>query len=166
MRKSERKETANKGFSLVELIVVVAIMAVLMVVLAPALLKYVEKTRLQKDNSAISEIANAIEIACANEKVISNIPAAGVTFTATTDGDNNQVFTFDAGATGDGSVLQKELNETIGATVVTNSTNYRNAAEASNMLSIKVTATTSGVVTVEVSNWIAEPDAGVSTQKF
>ena len=37
----------NKGFSLVELIVVVAIMAVLVGVLAPAYLRYVEKTRMQ-----------------------------------------------------------------------------------------------------------------------
>lgn len=37
----------NKGFSLIELIVVVAIMAVLVGVLAPAYLRYVEKTRKQ-----------------------------------------------------------------------------------------------------------------------
>ena len=43
----------NKGFSLVELIVVVAIMAVLVGVLAPAYLSYVVKTRVQKDVSAI-----------------------------------------------------------------------------------------------------------------
>lgn len=70
-----KKKMNNKGFSLVELIIVIAIMAVLMVVLAPQLLKYVEKTRLQKDNSAISEIANAIEIACADEAIINSIPS-------------------------------------------------------------------------------------------
>ena len=37
----------NKGFRLIELIVVVAIMAVLVGVLAPAYLRYVEKTRSQ-----------------------------------------------------------------------------------------------------------------------
>ena len=37
----------NKGFSLIELIVVVAIMAVLVGVLAPAYLRYVEKARRQ-----------------------------------------------------------------------------------------------------------------------
>lgn len=41
------KKTNNKGFSLVELIVVVAIMAVLVGVLAPAYLRYVEKARQQ-----------------------------------------------------------------------------------------------------------------------
>ena len=41
------KKENNKGFSLIELIVVVAIMAVLVGILAPAYLRYVEKTRTQ-----------------------------------------------------------------------------------------------------------------------
>ena len=42
-----KKQKNNKGFSLVELIVVVAIMAVLVGVLAPAYLRYIEKARRQ-----------------------------------------------------------------------------------------------------------------------
>ena len=42
-----RKKKNNSGFSLIELIVVVAIMAVLVGVLAPAYLRYVEKSRQQ-----------------------------------------------------------------------------------------------------------------------
>ena len=42
-----KRQKNNKGFSLVELIVVVAIMAVLVGVLAPAYLRYVEKARRQ-----------------------------------------------------------------------------------------------------------------------
>ena len=57
----------NKGFSLVELIVVVAIMAVLVGVLAPAYLRYVEKSRIQKDDSAIAEVIEAAKIAAAEE---------------------------------------------------------------------------------------------------
>lgn len=41
------KQKNNNGFSLIELIVVVAIMAVLVGVLAPAYLRYVEKARRQ-----------------------------------------------------------------------------------------------------------------------
>ncbi len=52
----------NHGFSLVELIVVVAIMAVLVGILAPAYLAYVEKTRIQRDESAAGEIFRAAEI--------------------------------------------------------------------------------------------------------
>lgn len=54
MKKMSQKN--NKGFSLVELIVVVAIMAVLMGILVPTLVKNVEKSKKQKDASAIEEI--------------------------------------------------------------------------------------------------------------
>ena len=57
MKKMSQKD--NKGFSLVELIVVVAIMAVLMGILVPTLVKNVEKSKKQKDASAIEEIRNA-----------------------------------------------------------------------------------------------------------
>lgn len=62
-------ENENKGFSLVELIVVIAIMAVLTSVLAPSLLGYVEKSRMQKDDSAMGEVANAIKLALADQDV-------------------------------------------------------------------------------------------------
>ena len=67
--KKDIKTNENKGFSLVELIVVIAIMAVMTSVLAPALLKYVEESRAQKDNSAMNEVTHAIKLALANEDV-------------------------------------------------------------------------------------------------
>ncbi len=50
------------GFSLVELMVVIAIMAVMVGIITPAYLSYIEKTRIQKDESAAGEIYRAAEI--------------------------------------------------------------------------------------------------------
>ena len=62
------KKLNNNGFSLVELIIVVAIMAVLVGVLAPQYLQYVEKSRYQTDVTMVDEIKGAIEVAIATDE--------------------------------------------------------------------------------------------------
>lgn len=57
---------SNKGFSLVELIIVIAIMAILIAVLAPQYLKYVEKTKRSTDAKAFGEVVQATEVAIAD----------------------------------------------------------------------------------------------------
>lgn len=62
-----KKEKMNdKGFSLVELIIVIAIMAVLVVVLAPQYLKYVEKSRNSTDTSNATAIVTALQVYAAD----------------------------------------------------------------------------------------------------
>ena len=56
----KQKSMGNKGFSLVELIIVIAIMAILVGVLAPQLLKYVERSRQAKDIQAVDTVHTAI----------------------------------------------------------------------------------------------------------
>jgi len=50
----------NKGFSLVELIIVIAIMAVLVGVLAPQFIKYVEQSRRSRDIATAQEVREAV----------------------------------------------------------------------------------------------------------
>lgn len=57
----------NKGFSLVELIIVIAIMAILAGALAPQLIKYINKSRLSSDVQTGSAIQSAAQAALANE---------------------------------------------------------------------------------------------------
>ena len=56
------KKMNNKGFSLVELIIVIAIMAILIVVLAPQYLKYVERSRNSTDMQTATEFMDACEV--------------------------------------------------------------------------------------------------------
>lgn len=70
--KKKQKTTGNKGFSLVELIVVIAIMAVLVAVLAPAMLKYVENSRKSTDASTVAGV-----VSTAQATIIDSNVAAG-----------------------------------------------------------------------------------------
>jgi len=56
----------NKGFSLVELIIVIAIMAALVAILAPQYLKYVEKSRVSADQTTLDNLMTAVQVAVAD----------------------------------------------------------------------------------------------------
>lgn len=60
------KKLNNNGFSLIELIIVMAIMAILTVAVAPQYLKYVERSRKSVDVQTMASVVTAIEIYAAD----------------------------------------------------------------------------------------------------
>lgn len=61
-----RKKKDNKGFTLVELVIVVAILAILVGILAPQYTKYVEKSRQSADVSNLENIVKGFKVAAAD----------------------------------------------------------------------------------------------------
>lgn len=59
----------NKGFSLVELIIVIAIMAILAGAIAPALIKYIDKSRRSNDVTSAKTIKTAVETALGGDSI-------------------------------------------------------------------------------------------------
>ena len=63
----------NKGFSLVELIIVIAIMAILSAALAPALIRYIDKSKKADDVASAEAMETAFRAAMAEEKIYTTV---------------------------------------------------------------------------------------------
>lgn len=125
------KKTNNKGFSLVELIIVIAIMAVLIAVLAPQFLRYVERSRFQKDRSAVAEVENATEIALSTENIARAV---------TTNGGAVVTITNAGVVTADVAEVQTEISTITGLTLNFTSNAFTNGGN----ITITVTNGTTG----------------------
>ena len=104
----------NKGFTLVELIVVIAILGVLMAVLVPQYIQYVEKSRIAVDESMLGEIAHNMEIGAATTEL-----DAGATYTITltpTTAENETKYAYTISHEADGgTALLKDVDGVIPA---------------------------------------------------
>ena len=99
------KKMNNKGFSLVELIVVIAIMAVLVGVLAPQFIKYFEKSRESTDITNLDSIKQVVESYFA-DKELDDLPDTVKIC------DNSGVYDLTITARS-GATLPTDLNETV-----------------------------------------------------
>ena len=97
----------NKGFSLVELIIVIAIMAILVGVMAPQLIKYIEKTNVSSDVQLCKTLKTAMETA-ATDAAVANETDYTKAFKAGDKGDTSSF------PNPGGTVYMSSLEETLG----------------------------------------------------
>ncbi len=64
------KKRTDRGFSLIEIVVALAIMAVLVGILTPQYLRYVKKTRKANDIAVAREIGNALNVLAVDDPVM------------------------------------------------------------------------------------------------
>ena len=79
----EKKRMNDKGFSLVELIIVIAIMAILIALLAPQYLKFVERSKKSADRDTVDQIIRTVQVDYADPESALNVNGASITINTT-----------------------------------------------------------------------------------
>ena len=132
----EKLRKSNKGFTLVELIIVIAIVVVLSAVIAPQYIKYVEKSRVTVDMDTASAIHSAIGVLCADG-------------TITADDADYVTWDVSTGLTGDG---QDEV-EAITGTIPAAHSSKGKAADVVYSIDFDATGTPIVTTNVDYTTW-------------
>lgn len=102
LEKLKNRKSNNKGFSLVELIIVIAIMAILIGIVGTQVVPYIEKSKESKDLQLVNSYSTAAVSAYSQE-------AGKLTSTGSITVD-----VYAASATGDAAILQAKIKELVG----------------------------------------------------
>ena len=81
----------NKGFSLVEIIVVVLIIAIISVALVPQVMKWVENSRISSDLETKESIEKMCQFALTDESIFEEVKDGGYTITIEKDSTGTRV---------------------------------------------------------------------------
>lgn len=138
----KQKSLTNKGFSLVELIIVIAIMAVLVGVLAPQFLKYVERSRKATDVDNIQSVITAIQVYAADPAVASADKIVA---------SKNATLTFATGGLTIGGDNSTNVTKALTEASLTAS-NIKMKSEAYKSIVITITVDAEGVPSFSVAN--------------
>jgi len=84
MLKGIRKQMNKKGFTLIELVVVIAILAILAAIAVPQLIGFQDRAKEQADKQTAAQVKNSLALLYANNEAVPELATA--TFTIEDDG--------------------------------------------------------------------------------
>lgn len=102
----------NTGFSLVELIVVIAVMAILAITIAPALIRYIDSSRKADDIDAAGVIAESFSSVMANEDAFDAATSMGQNVVIMMAADGDTEWTLRTGIDDPTGKLKELMDET------------------------------------------------------
>lgn len=144
----------NKGFSLIELIVVIAIMAILVGVMAPQVMKYVSRSRISSDTQLADAVKTAVETAMIDPMVAS--PTSDTTMVIT-----------DASASGPTGAFWNTVADTLGytdAAAMKATTGIVTKLKSNGATGISVSITVNSTGTSQVTVTITGSDDGTGSE--
>ena len=153
----------NKGFSLVELIIVITIMAVLVGALAPALIRYVGESRRSTDVNNASTIATAVTCALNDadayeELVMKATQNNSATVTFDLDSANDCIQTNDSIGSSFDKIIKESISGGIKQMAVKSKTDPAGNAISATDFTITVD-TSNNSVTVNIGNIECYPES-------
>ncbi|MGN0132199.1 MAG: type II secretion system protein [Lachnospiraceae bacterium] len=146
------KKENNRGFSLVELIIVIAIMGILIGVLTPVMIKYVEKANITSDQQLLDSVYQAVVYASADPN-ISDDPASKALI------DNMAVSpcTLESLMSPSGNLLAEEVMDTLGWSDLNQST-YENLLRSAHAANCEIYMYYQGGIKNPLVMWITTTD--------
>ena len=131
----------NKGFSLVELIIVIAIMAILVGVIAPVMMHFIEKSNVSSDYQLADTVRSCLAYSIVDAKVKDD-PASQPKLNAMEAGP------IDISTLDNGSVLKESVTEYLGVDPSTLTSQIRSKHDPSSQIMV---STTNGIVKVTIT---------------
>ncbi len=146
-----KKRKNNQGFSLVELIIVIAIMGILVGALAPIMVKYLERSKIASDQQLLDSVYQAVTFAIADPD-INNDPASK----ALIDGMSTPC-TLESLMTPANNKLAEDVMDTLGWTDL-NQPTYENLIRSAHASNCEIYLVYQGGVKNPLVMWITTTD--------
>ncbi len=138
MLKKMNEKKNNKGFSLVELIVVILIMAVLAVALAPQVMKWVGNSRIAADVQTQNDIASIAQLTLADSTAYEAAKDNKYTMTVSTGADTKLTIAIDGVSPFAADAFTKAFMKAVGETTDTSATTTKIKAKGSTQFTVIV----------------------------